>query len=108
VNWFERLAEQRIKQAQRAGELDDLPGMGSPLPPDQFASLPPEMRLAARVLSNSGYVPEEVDLLKQLGDVRERLAKAIDPAEKQQLQSEYVAIELKANMAMERHRRIFK
>jgi len=98
------LAERRIKQAISEGEFDNLPGAGRPLPPDRFAQLPPEMRMVARVLANSGYSPPEVGLLRELVEARERMAAAA-AAERARMLREYSEAELRYNLAMERHRR---
>jgi hypothetical protein len=107
MDGFERIVERRILQAQEEGVFDNLPGRGKPLPPDPFARLRPELRMAARVLANSGYAPEEVSLLKELGRARQRLGAAETVEEREKLIREYVLAELKFNVAMDRNRRIF-
>lgn len=69
---FERMAEQRIVDAIARGELDNLPGAGTRLELDDDSLVPPELRLAHRILKNAGYVPEEVQLRRQIADL-ERL-----------------------------------
>jgi len=101
---FYILAERRIQQAISEGEFDNLPGTGKPLPPDRFAGLDPEMRMAARVLANSGCAPPEVGLLRELSEARARLTAAA-AAEKVRLLREYSEAELRYNLAMERRRR---
>jgi len=55
--WWQRLAEERIRQAQAEGAFDDLP-VGVPLPEDDFPpGLPDEWRLAWKVLRNNDLVP---------------------------------------------------
>jgi len=66
------LAERRIEEAVSRGELDDLPGAGQPLALDDDPLVPEELRLAYRILKNAGYVPPEVDALRQLAQL-ERL-----------------------------------
>jgi hypothetical protein len=102
------IAERRIEQAQREGVFDDLPGKGQPLPPDRFADLPQEIRLAARVLANSGYAPEEVTLLRALNEARRSLGKASTADEKARMMRTYIDAELRYSLAMERHRRTMK
>ncbi|MBX2884105.1 MAG: DUF1992 domain-containing protein, partial [Granulosicoccus sp.] len=61
------LAEQRIRSAIRAGEFDNLPGAHKPLPPDALDPLiPAHLRVAMRVIRNSGSVPAEVLLRREL------------------------------------------
>ncbi len=41
---LDRLAESRIQEAIEAGEFDDLPGKGKPLPPENMGRAPAELR----------------------------------------------------------------
>lgn len=76
------VSEDRIKRAQKEGKFDNLDGMGKPLAPDEARNLPPELRMAFRMLKNSGYVPAEIaeereiirtiDLLAHMEDEGER------------------------------------
>jgi hypothetical protein len=60
------LIETRIRDAQARGEFEDLPGAGKPLPDEDFAGVPEELRLAVRILKNAGCVPAEVEALRDL------------------------------------------
>lgn len=108
MGWMEYIAERRIRQAQLEGEFDDLPGKGRPLPPDKFADLPQEIRLAARVLANSGYAPEEVSLLRALNEARRSVETAGAGDERARLMRAYLDAELRYALAMERHRRYLR
>ena len=57
---FDIIAEQRILRAIERGDLDDLPGMGKPLALDDDPLVPPETRMANRILKNAGVVPLEI------------------------------------------------
>jgi hypothetical protein len=63
---MDKLIEERIRQAQSEGVFDKLPGEGQPLDLDDDLLIPEELRMVCRVLKNSGYVPPEVEELKQL------------------------------------------
>jgi Domain of unknown function (DUF1992) len=67
------IAEQRIAEALSKGELEALPGAGRPLELDDDALIPEELRLAYRILKNAGYVPPEVETLREIAEL-ERLA----------------------------------
>lgn len=67
---LERIAERRIAEAVERGELDDLPGAGRPLVLDDDRNVPPEMRMAWRVLRNAGLAPEGVTLRRELADAQ--------------------------------------
>jgi hypothetical protein len=66
---FDRIAEKKIIAAIERGELSDLPGQGEPLPLDDDALVPEELRMAYRVLRNAGFVPPEVETLRAIGDL---------------------------------------
>ncbi len=65
---IEWIAEQRIQEAIEQGKLDDLPGKGKPLQLDADWHLPPEVRLAYRILRNAGFVPPVIGLRKEVED----------------------------------------
>ena len=56
------VAEQKIQEALRNGEFDQLPGAGKPLQIEDLAHLPPEVRMAYTILKNSGYVDTPQDM----------------------------------------------
>ncbi|MTD39372.1 DUF1992 domain-containing protein [Erwinia sp. CPCC 100877] len=58
-------AERHIREAQRKGELDDLPGSGEPLELDDDSHVPPELRAGYRLLKNAGCLPPELEMRKE-------------------------------------------
>ncbi|RMD94314.1 MAG: DUF1992 domain-containing protein [Calditrichaeota bacterium] len=67
------IAEQRIREAIEAGELDNIPGMGKPLKLDGEHLLDSETRLAYTVLKNSGFLPYPLLLRKEIEGCLEHL-----------------------------------
>lgn len=65
------LAEQRILEAIERGEFDDLPGRGRPLDLEEDMTVPEELRVAYRLLKNAGFLPREVEMRREIHDVRE-------------------------------------
>ncbi|PKL75243.1 MAG: DUF1992 domain-containing protein [Candidatus Melainabacteria bacterium HGW-Melainabacteria-1] len=63
---FEHTIEQKIREAQSRGEFENLPGSGQPLQFEDQSDVPPESRMAYRLLKNAGYVPEDIQLRKDL------------------------------------------
>lgn len=59
---FEQIAEMRIRDAQKRGEMDNLKGQGLPLPRDGIDLLREELRVPAIIMRNSGYLPEELEI----------------------------------------------
>ena len=74
---LDSVVEARIERAIEHGELTDLPGQGRPLALDDDTCVAPELRLAYRILKNAGFVPEEVELRREIAS----LAVLIDATE---------------------------
>jgi len=72
---LDELIERRIDEARRQGAFDDLPGAGRPLDLDDDRLVPEELRVAYRILKNAGYLPPEVEVLR---DVDTLLGQALD------------------------------
>ncbi|WP_026331398.1 DUF1992 domain-containing protein [Thioalkalivibrio sp. ALE11] len=72
--------EAQLADAARRGEFDDLPGAGRPLELDDDRDVPEDMRMAFRIMKNSGYVPEEVRLRGEIASVEALLREAEDSA----------------------------
>lgn len=73
---FSDLVERRIREAIEQGEFQDLPGTGRPLPLEDDSLVPEELRVAYRVLRNSGHLPPELELRRELEDAEVLLIRA--------------------------------
>lgn len=82
---FDRLVEDRIKEAMDNGEFNNLRGKGKPLDLGWYFDLPEDLRMGYSVLKSANVVPEEAQLLKDIARLKERLETCADPAEKRQL-----------------------
>lgn len=100
MGMFDELVEAKIQEAMRNGEFDNLPS-GKPINLDYWASLPADMRMGHMLLKNAGYAPEEVQMLKDLGELREQSAGCADPDEKAALTKKLREAEMKYNVALE-------
>ena len=69
MHFLDLIAERKIAEAEAAGELRDLPGAGAPLDLDDDPLIPEDLRMAYRILKNAGLVPEEVTLLREIGQL---------------------------------------
>ena len=79
---LDQIVERRIAEAALRGDFDDLPGAGRPLELDDDALVPPELRVAYRMLRNAGYVPEEVRLLGEISSAERLLCQALAEEER--------------------------
>jgi hypothetical protein len=80
--FIETIAEERIRAAQENGEFDDLPGSGRPLDLEDDAHVPPELRMAWRVLKNAGCLPPELEAEREIRSGLELLSAMTDEAER--------------------------
>ena len=85
VGFIERLAEQRILEAQRNGEFDDLAGKGKPLELADYSSLPEDLRMAYHLLKNANVLPPEAELLKDIHILEDLLKHIEDEGERKSL-----------------------
>ena len=82
-----------------------LPGAGQPLDLDEYFRWPEELRLAYSLLKSSGHVPEEVELLREIGELKQRLAETTDALGRKDLKRRIQEQEVALNIKLERHRR---
>lgn len=85
---FDILAEQRIADAIRRGEFDNLPGAGRPLDLSEDPFVPAERRMVNRILKNAGVTPPEIGLRKQIVMIRQALSNKREGPERDALRSE--------------------
>jgi hypothetical protein len=97
--------EALIKAAIAKGEFDDLPGKGRPLDLDSYFQSPEDQRMGHSILKNAGFVPEEVQLLKDMESLREELRSCADEARRRELSRALQEKGLTYSLLMERARR---
>lgn len=102
---FAGIAERRIEEAIRRGELDDLSLKGQPLPREDLADVPPELRMAYKVLKNSGYLPEELQAHRELLSLRDLLSTCTAPRERAEIRRKLALRQLQYDLLMERQGR---
>jgi hypothetical protein len=92
------IAERKIQEAIRNGELDDLPGKGKPLQLDDDSHIPEELRLAYKILKNADCLPPEVEMKKEILRMRDLLEGTEDLDEKYRIMKRLNFQILKLNM----------
>lgn len=98
---FERIAEQKIREAMEAGEFDNLPSVGSRIDLEGYFSLPEHLRMAFSVLKSADCLPVEVLLLNDVARLERELAHAA-PERRDRLTAELRAAQLRLALALER------
>ena len=73
MSWFELIADRKIRDAMEDGRFDDLPGKGKPLNLDVNLSVPPEQRMAVRLMREANFLPDWIQLDKEIRERQERI-----------------------------------
>lgn len=102
---FAWLAESRISAAMARGEFDDLPGHGSPLPPDDLARVPAELRMSVKLLRNAGCLPPELEARREVARLGTLIAVTSDGEERTRLSRLRADAELRYQLLVECRRR---
>lgn len=79
---IDAIAERRIGEAIARGEFDRLPGAGKPLALDDDRLIPPEVRVAYRLLKNAGCVPPEILRRREIAELEAALPHATTPEQR--------------------------
>jgi Domain of unknown function (DUF1992) len=102
---IEKFVEDQIKKAMAEGEFDNLSGKGKPIDLDAYFQTPEHLRICYSILKNGQFIPEEVQMLKDIEALREQEANCADAEQKNQLAKIIREKVLTFNLAMERYRR---
>jgi len=102
---IESAIEQMIQQAMARGEFDNLKGEGKPLNLDDYFNTPEDVRMGFSILKSNDFVPEEVERLKEIAEVREKLKTTSDPEEKQVLEKSLRDKTLALSLILEKNKR---
>lgn len=82
MDFFERVAENRILEALEAGLFDNLQGKGKPLLLEDESHIPPDLRMAYKIMKNADCLPPELEVRKEIVRLQDLVASMPDEAEK--------------------------
>lgn len=81
-DFIAKIAEEKILDSMNRGEFQNLEGQGRPLTYEDDSMIPEDLRMAYKILKNSGHTPPEIqqekeirsaiDLLEHLEDEKEK------------------------------------
>jgi len=74
LNAIQIIAERKISEAIRNGKLETGEWKGKPLPVEDDRFVPPDLRLAYKMLKNAGYLPPEIEAKKEIQRLEELIA----------------------------------
>jgi hypothetical protein len=79
---LEKVLEEQIQRAMSEGKFDNLRGAGKPLNLDDYFATPEDIRVGYTMLKNHEFVPPEVELMKEIGILREKIENETVEAER--------------------------
>ncbi len=69
---LEKSIEEQIQRAIAEGKFDNLKNAGKPLNLDDYFATSEDIRVGYTLLKNNDFVPPEIELLKEIGILREK------------------------------------
>lgn len=95
---FDKIADERIRQAMERGEFDELPGKGKPLELEDDSHLPADLRISYKILKNADCLPPELELRKEIVNTQALLSGIQDTREKYRQMQKLNYLIMKLNM----------
>ena len=102
---LERVIDKLIQEAMARGEFDNLEGQGKPIDLTGYFNTPEDLRMAYFVLRSNQIVPEEVELINRVAELRKRISETIDVNQRAVLTRELNNKTLALDLAIERNKR---
>jgi hypothetical protein len=102
---IESAIEKQIKEAMARGEFDNLAGKGKPLDLEAYFNTPDDLRMAYSILKSNDFVPEEVEIMKEISALKERLAAAVDELDRTAVRKKLDERSLALSLLLDRRRR---
>ncbi|RFU48691.1 DnaJ family domain-containing protein [Paraburkholderia sp. DHOC27] len=96
-----------LEESRKSGELESAKSWGKPLREDRaFADTPDEFRLPFKMLKDAGYIPPEVEMLKEIAALQDELANLPSSAPSfEEKRARLIDLRLKAAVRLESMRR---
>lgn len=102
---FNKFVEDQIQKGMSEGLFDNLKGAGKPIDLDEYFNTPEDLRLAYSLLKNGNIIPPEVEVLKEIGELKEQIKNCADETKKKKLRKILDEKVLSFNLTMERYKR---
>ena len=102
---FNKFVEDQIQKGMDEGLFDNLKGAGKPLNLDDYFNTPEDLRLGYSILKSGNIIPPEVEMLKEIQDLKQQLAACCDEQKRKQLRKTINEKTLGLNLILERYKR---
>ncbi len=77
-----RIAERKIAEAMKTQDFTSEKWKNKPLPLDSDCNIPPDLRMAYKILKNSGYLPPEIEEKKEVQRLEDLIVATEDEHER--------------------------
>lgn len=101
---FDRIVEALIKDAMERGEFDNLPGRGKPIDLTEYFETPEDVRLANSILKNAGMTSREVDLLKEIAELKQVREALLEEKKKREIDRQIREKQVEFSVRMEKQK----
>jgi Domain of unknown function (DUF1992) len=102
---FHGNADEKIREAMAKGEFDNLPGKGKPVDLDVYFATPERLRVGYSILKSADIIPAQMELLKQIEDLKKSLDSCTSEIEKSAIQKQLSEKITYFHMRMEQSRK---
>lgn len=99
------LTERQILKAQAEGQMEDLKGAGKPL---KARSGNDTDAAGFRIMAEAGVVPREIELRKQVQELRHRLKGIVDQTARKTLIKEIAEVQLRLDIETEARQKYYR
>lgn len=100
---FDKVVESIIKEAMERGDFDNLPGKGKPIDLTAYFDTPEDVRAAYSLLKNAGMVPREVELLKEIAELKQVESALVEEKKREEIRKQIVQKQIEFSLMMERN-----
>ncbi len=104
MDFSQIVSEDKIRRAYENGEFDNLPGYGKKLKLEDLSSIPPDLRMAYKMMKNAGMINEETELKKELLTIEDLIDKCHDDEQRAELQGKLTQKKLRLNQIMKQRK----
>lgn len=102
---FHKIVEELIQEAIAKGEFENLKGKSKKIDLTAYFNTPAEYRVGHSLLKSNKFIPEEVEIIKDIGFLKEKVKKIENETERQKLTKELNEKQMTLSILIERNKR---
>ena len=101
---LEKFIDEQIKKAIAEGDFVNLPGSGKPIDLRAYFETPEDLRMCYSILKSGHFIPEEVELFREIEGLTSERDACRDQEQKARLNKTINEKRLGLRLLLERHR----